>query len=192
MSKHIYVIEHLEPKLWEWCLIEYKNISRIVGRENLWFTNIKSDKDKRVLEKYGGVFSEKVNEINIGNACVLDPEAPVTLNPKDAEKFRYFIFGGILGDYPPKKRTRKELTKFLPKAEKRNIGRKQFSTDNAVKVVYEILKGRQFAELPLQYKISVPINKIESVDMPYIYYMENGKPFMSPDIIKYLKKKKSF
>ena len=40
----IYVIEHLEPKLWEWCEIEYESISKIVGKENLWFTNIKNEK----------------------------------------------------------------------------------------------------------------------------------------------------
>ena len=46
-----YIIEHLEPELYEWCLIEYKEISKIAGKENLWFSNI-NPKDKKKLEAY--------------------------------------------------------------------------------------------------------------------------------------------
>ena len=35
-----FIIEHLEPELYDWCLIEYEHISKIVGKENLIFTNI--------------------------------------------------------------------------------------------------------------------------------------------------------
>ena len=41
----IYIIEHLEPKLWEWCILEYEHISQTVGKDNLWFTNIR-DKEE--------------------------------------------------------------------------------------------------------------------------------------------------
>jgi len=40
-AKTVYIIEHLEPKLFPWCMIEYKHISKTVGKSNLWFTNIK-------------------------------------------------------------------------------------------------------------------------------------------------------
>ena len=43
MKRQIYVIEHLEPRIYRWCVIEYKHISKIVGKENLWFTNGKRD-----------------------------------------------------------------------------------------------------------------------------------------------------
>jgi len=187
----IYIIEHLEKELWEWCLIEYENMSKIVpGR--VWFTNIKNKKDAKKLGKFGKVFSESVKSMKLDNACVLDPEVPKTLNPGEAKRFGYFIFGGILGDYPPKKRTKEELTKYLGKIEKRNIGKKQFSTDNAVKVVSLIENGKKFEDIETIDNAEIRINKIESVELPFTYVSENGKPFMSDKIIEYLKKKKEF
>ena len=111
-----YIVEHLEKNVYKWCLIEYTHISKIVGKENLIFTNVK--KDKKKLEKLGEVREKSVKELNLKNACVLDPNAEITLSSKD-NSFGYLIFGGILGDYPPKKRTKSELSSKLD-FEKRN------------------------------------------------------------------------
>ena len=191
MAKPIYIIEHLEPELFEWCFLEYKNISKIVGKENLWFTNISDKKDAGKLSSFGKVFSESVRKIKLENACILDPEAEKILSP--ADKFSYFIFGGILGDYPPRKRTKEELTKFLPTVEKRNIGKEQMSTDNAVFTVKQIAENsKKFEELKFVDNASIEINEFESVDLPYRYNLVKGKPFMSPEIANYLKRKKGF
>jgi ribosome biogenesis SPOUT family RNA methylase Rps3 len=195
MKKTIYIIEHLEPEVFPWCLIEYENISKIVGKENLWFTNIK-DK-KKELEKLGRVFSDSIKdlkekEFDLKKACVLDPEAKETLNSKDKEIFEYFIFGGILGDYPPKKRTKKELTKFLPKVKTRNIGKEQLATDNAIYVSKEILDGKKLNEIPFKDEIEIEINNIESVILPYRYVLLNGKPLVSEKLVEYLKNKENF
>ena len=122
--KPIFIIEHLEPRIWKWCLYEYEHISQIVGKENLWITNVRRGSSR--LGKFGKVFRESVKEMKLEGVCVLDPEARESLTSEDSGKFRYFVFGGILGDYPPRKRTKKELTKFLPDAGVRNIGKKQF------------------------------------------------------------------
>jgi ribosome biogenesis SPOUT family RNA methylase Rps3 len=188
----IYIIEHLEPKLWKWCLIEYENISKLVGEENLWFTNIKKNSDKLKLRSFGKVFGESVRSMGLTDVCVLDPEAEKTLSNQDSEKFNYFIFGGILGDYPPKKRTKEELTKFISNPNIRNIGKEQMSTDNAVFTVKEILSGRKFEDLKFQENVSIEINEFESIDLPYRYNIVDGKPFISRKIIDYLKKKKTF
>jgi len=185
----IYIIEHLEPELFEWCLIEYEHISEIVGNENLWFTNIKPA-DKNKLEKFGKVFFESVKSMKLDNSCVLDPEADKTL--ESSENFSYYIFGGILGDYPPKKRTEKELTQFISNAEKRNIGKEQMSTDNAVYTVKQIVEGKSFEDLKFIENASIEINEFESVDLPYRYNEVNGKPLMSKKIKAYLAKKKGF
>jgi len=191
-TKKIFIIEHLEPKLWEWCLIEYEHISETVGKENLWFTNIKSEKDRTKLEKLGKVSKESIKEINLQNVCILDPEAEETLSPKSAADFEYFIFGGILGDYPPKKRTQDELTRFVKNAKVFNIGKEQMSTDNAVLVVKNIIDGKKLSDLKFIDNISIEINDIESVELPFRYTLVNGKPFMSRKIVEYLKKKKGF
>jgi len=190
----IFIIEHLEPKLFEWCLIEYERISKIVGKNNLWFTNIKNKSDSLKLKKFGRVISNNVSELHLKSSCVLDPQSSEILKPSDKKIFKYFIFGGILGDYPPKKRTKKELTQFLPQSETRNIGKKQFSTDNAVFVVNEIINNRRnFKEIKFKSKAEIKINDVESIILPYLYPADkDGKPMMSEKIVSYLKKKKGF
>lgn len=188
--KPIFIIEHLEPRVWRWCVIEYENISKNVGKSNVWFTNLPYG--SKPLENYGKVIKQSVRELDLSRVCVLDPEASQTLESSDKDNFDYFVFGGILGDYPPKKRTKKELTKFLPQAATRNIGKKQLSTDNAVYVAHEILSGKKFTDIPFQNKITVTINDVESIDLPYYYPLINGKPRISPKLITYLKKKKGF
>ena len=101
----IFIIEHLEPKVYQWCILEYRHISQIVGKENLWFTNTNSSR----LAKFGKVISESVTTMNLRNACLLDLAAPVLLEPKEAKTFDYYIFGGILGDHPAAGRTKKLL-----------------------------------------------------------------------------------
>ncbi len=190
MNKKIFIIEHLEPKLWNWCIIEYKNVSKTVGKTNLIFTNIKKDSNK--LKKYGKVISKSVSKLSLKNICILDPESNKTLTPKKAKKYDYFVFGGILGDYPPRKRTKGELTKLIKKAESYNIGKKQMSTDNAVAVVKEILEGKTLNQLKFKDILEIKINKIETVELPYRYLIKNNKPFISKELIKFIKNKRSF
>lgn len=187
----IFIIEHLEPELFPWCIYEYEHISKIVGSNNLFFTNIKKS-DASKLSKFGSVFDKSVKDLKLEKVCVLDPESNTTLSASDKSKFQYFVFGGILGDYPPKKRTKAELTKFLPQAETRNIGKAQMATDNAVFVTKEILNGKSFSDLKFQDNLTIQINKIESTDLPYRYVLKNGKPLISEKVVKYLKNKKEF
>jgi ribosome biogenesis SPOUT family RNA methylase Rps3 len=188
-----YIIEHLEPEIYPWCLTEYKNISKITGKDNLWFTNVKGkSKNSEELKNYGKVIKESVANLNLKNACVLDPEASKLLEPKEAKSFDYFIFGGILGDYPPRKRTTPELTSKIKNAEARNIGKKQFSTDNAVLVVKNILSGTPLDKMEFINNLVIHINKIESIELPYCYPIINGKPQISKELVAFLKKKKTF
>jgi len=191
--KQIYVIEHLEPSLFKWCMIEYKHISKIVGKGNLWFTNIKrKSKASNELKKYGEVIMQSVREMKLKDSCVLDPEAKETLTPQNSKKCRYFIFGGILGDYPPRKRTKKELTKFIENAKSYDIGKKQFSTDNAVFVTHEIASGTRLQDMEFQNKLEIKTGKYESMILPYLYPLVNGKPNISPELVKLIERKKGF
>lgn len=60
--------------------------------------------------------------------CLLDPRAEKVISPEDAELFDGFLFGGILGDDPPRDRT-KELRKLG--YEGRHLGSVQMTTDTA-------------------------------------------------------------
>lgn len=184
-----YIIEHLEPKLWKWCIIEYKHISQMVGKQNLWMTNLK--KGSKELQKYGKVIPKSVTELKLVKVCVLDPDAQKTLTSADVKKFDYFIFGGILGNDPPQKRTGPELTtRFKYPVETRNIGLKQMSTDNAVAVVKEIVDGKRLEQLPFQDGIEIDLKEGESIMFPYRYLLVKGKPLVSEELIKYLRRKK--
>ncbi|MBI2632105.1 hypothetical protein HYW75_03815 [Candidatus Pacearchaeota archaeon] len=186
-EKPIFIIEHLEREIWPWCRIEYQNISKIVGKENLWFTNIKN-KDVKKLKKYGRIYSDSIKNLNLKYACILDPESPIALSQKKAKKFRYFIFGGILGDNPPKKRTKEELTNVINLFPTFNIGEEQMSTDNAVYVVKKITEGKNLKDIKFKNNVEVKINKIESTILPYKYALVKGKPLISKKLLKYLRK----
>ena len=150
--KPIIIIEHLEPKLWPWCKIEYESISKIIPKSNLLFTNIKSN--YKFIKRLGKISKKSIKNIKLKNACILDPNAKKTLTPEDTKKFKYFIIGGILGDYPPKKRTEIELSpKLLPNAERRNLGKEQMSTDNAIYVTKKIVEGIARIKAKLQDKL---------------------------------------
>lgn len=186
-----FIIEHLEKKLYDWCLIEYKNISKIVGKNSLILTNIKNPKDRKKLERLGEVRKESVLKIKIENACLLDPKASKTLNSK--EKFDYLIFGGILGDFPEQGRTEKYLTSRLKNIQVKNLGKKQMSTDTAVLVAHIIYRGIDVKEMGFIDNPSIIIKRgkfQEEINLPYRYVSKNNKPIISKELIKYLKKKR--
>jgi len=158
-----FVIEHLEPKVYKWCTLEYAHISSFVGKKNLIFTNTKSTS----LKKFGKVIPKSVTKLDLEKACILDPEAKQTLTPTIAKKFDYFIFGGILGDDPPKIRTKDELTSKLS-FPSFNLGKHQMSTDTAVIVTKMITKGKRLSELKFKDGIEIEISSYASVALPSI------------------------
>ena len=185
-----FIIEHLENEIYEWCLIEYENISKYVGKENLIFTKTNSSK----LKKFGKVEPKSVVDLNLKRACLLDPKAKKMLSPPDVNNFDYFIFGGILGDFPEQGRTEKYLTSKLKNVEVRNLGSVQMSTDTAVLVAKMILDGKNFNDIKFIDSPNIPIKKgkyIEELNLPYRYVSKNNKPIISPKLIKYLKNKDS-
>ncbi len=190
----IYIIEHLEPKLYKWCLIEYEHISEIAGKNNLMFTNIKK-KDIKKLKKYGAVYEESISKLKLKNACVLNQYSRKTLTTKGKYKFQYFIFGGILGDNPAQKRTQqliKKLEKRKIKFETRNLGSKQMSTDVAVYVAKKILNGSKLNELKFVDVLEIEINENESVTLPFRYVVDNNKLIINEKLVEYLRRRKGF
>jgi len=181
-----YIIEHLEKKVYPWCFIEYEHISKIVGKERVIFTN---SGDTR-LKKFGNVIKQSVATLDLKKACVLDPKAEKTLEP--GERFEYFIFGGILGDYPRRGRTTKLLSKKLKDAVLRNLGKKQMSTDTAVLVTKLISEGKRLEEITFKDDLEIELKNgriRESTILPYRYVVLKGKPIVSKKLVNYLKKK---
>ena len=182
-----FIVEHMEPEMYSWCVIEYTHISRIVGKSNLIFTNVK--KGAELINNIGDVRIESVKELKLNNLCLLDPSAKQLLKTEDKKQFDYFLFGGILGDFPRRRRTGKlsDVTK-----DKRNLGDKQMSTDTAVMVAKMILDGKKFEEITFKDGIEIEMGLNESVEFPFRYIIKDGKPILPEGLIKYLKQREEF
>jgi len=186
----IFVIEHLEKEMYNWCLIEYKHISDFVGKNNLLITNVKK-KDISKLKNIALTDSRSVLKLKLKKACLLDIKSKKTLLPNDS--FDYFIFGGILGDFPEQGRTEKYLTSKLKNVEIRNLLDKQMPTDNAVAVTKLIADGKDINDLKFKDNLIINIKNgefNEELELPFRYLLINNKPFISSKLINYLKKKK--
>lgn len=186
-----FVIEHLEDEVSEWVEIEYEQISKHVGKDNLIFTNVKNKEDQLKLKKFGEVVKDSVQVLHLQKPCVLDPESKQTLSPKDNNKFCHLIFGGILGDFPPRKRTEEELTRFV-KADTRNMGKDQMSTDTAVLVAKTIVDGTDLNKIEFQEGLILETGVGEEVHLPYKYLVKDNKPVISKKLISYLRREDIF
>lgn len=185
----------MDSELFEWSIIEYEHISEAVGKGNLIFANIKNDKNKKILKKYGNVFGKNTSDLKLKNICILDANAEKTLEASDKNKFDYFVFGGILGDNPPQKRTGQLINSFKNKnisSESRNLGKEQMPTDTAVITANKILHGERMEDMKFSDGIEIEISENESVLLPYRYLLINGNPDCSKKLAEYLKKKQEF
>lgn len=190
-----FIIEHLEPELYEWCLIEYMHISDIVGKNNLIFTNVKDKKENSKLKKLGNVSEKSVSGLGLRGICVLSQYSKKQLTTKDKNRFRYFIFGGILGDNPARKRTNsivKLLEKSRVKFEERTLGNKQMPTDSAVYVAKKILDGGKLSDFRFVDDLEIEISGNESINLKFRYVVDKNKVIISKKLVDYLRKRKEF
>ncbi|MEW6222328.1 MAG: SAM-dependent methyltransferase [Candidatus Hadarchaeota archaeon] len=185
----LFVIEHLEPKLSEWLFIEYSSAARIVGRNNLMITNLKSPGELRRLGKISNTERKRVGDVfDLEELVVLDPRARKKLSPADLDGKKTVVVGGILGNDPPMGRTGELLTKHLQRATKRNLGRNQFSIDGAIYVAKLVGEGKQLEDVPVRLGLEIKITKNYSVSLPYAFPLVGRKPLISPELVGYLKK----
>jgi len=180
----LFVIEHLEPRLSKWVLIEYEHASIIVGRENLAFTNVK--RGFKTLEKLGRVYRESAVELfDREDTIVLDPKAEELLEPSDFDHARAVVVGGILGDHPPRGRTFKFITSKMKRARARSLGNCQFSIDGAVYMALKVASGVRLSEIPVANSLTLRCGDLE-IHLPFCYPLVNGRPVISPKLIDYL------
>lgn len=183
------VIEHLEPKLSKWLLIEYRHSALIAGSD-LLITNVCRREEAEILSKTVKTTCESASEL-FERAVVLDPQAKELLSPEDRELSEVFVIGGILGDHPPRGRTKELITKKMKNPIPRSLGDKQFSIDGAVYMVYKVI----FEKVPLKdipYVDGVILRSGDGfieheIILPYRYPIVDGKPLIHQDLLKYLR-----
>ncbi len=183
-----YIIEHLDPRLWKWSYTEYNHISEFVGKKNLIFTNIKKEKDQEKLKPLGKVYSRSIKELKFKNMCILDPSARQTLAPKD-KTFDYILLGGILGDFPRKKRTKKELTDKIDNCPTRNLNKFQMSTNTAAYVAWKILNGTPLKNIKFRRSLKIKMSDYEEIELPFRFVEEEGELVIPKGYIKLIKEK---
>lgn len=188
-----FVVEHLDPELGAWSALEYKSIAEesrkagcrfilssvptsLLGNQDIENTGAEVRSDS--VEVY---FAEKIDKI-----CLLDPAAKQELSPVDGQQFEVFLFGGILGDDPPRDRT-SELRKkgFVG----RRLGPVQMTTDTAVRVTRAVvLEGKKLEDVPYIDFPELKLGEHETTEMPFRYVVDNrGKPIMPEGMIDLIK-----
>ncbi|CEP22407.1 unnamed protein product [Cyberlindnera jadinii] len=195
-----YVIEHMEQGFTEWVILEYSTIIKEVGKENLLLTSLPqgttdSDIPKELLALGLQWTSDDVSQAGTDalpivkeRVCLLDPSAEKDLVPGESEAFDYFVFGGILGDHPPRDRTGELRRKYG--FEGRRLGSKQMTTDTAVRVTQLIVKDKKpFEDIDFIDYPEFRFNKNEATEMPFRYVLDsNGRPILPEGMLDLIKR----
>ena len=66
----IYIIEHLDPRLFKWCLGEYKHISRIVGKKKVEIKNVLETPSNRFLARQNVLTKGTILETELGKVKI--------------------------------------------------------------------------------------------------------------------------
>ena len=204
----IYIIEHMEDGFSEWVTLEYAQIIRDVGASKLILVSVSKDigqKDiPKVLVEMGLQWTHKGLEsvveefpdlklppLRPGNVCLLDPRAKEDLSVGDKKEFGYLLFGGILGDHPPRDRT-SELLKLHPGLlVGKRLGDKQMTTDTAIRVTQMIMRDLvPLNEIPFVDYPEFRFNKHEATEMPFRYVLDEktNKPILPEGMLDLIKK----
>ena len=185
------IVEHLEPVLGKWIWLEYKHVSRMVGRDGVIFTNVANRRAASKLREIGEVQRHSiVDTVGSTNSqmIVLDPQAPSHLSPNDFIHSTSLIVGGILGDHPPKGRTRQAITSKMVNSQSRNLGGHQFSIDGAVYMALQVAQGQKITEIPVVDGVEVTINQRYTNLLPFAYPLIKERPLLAPGLRQYLKR----
>ncbi|KAL5334059.1 SAM-dependent RNA methyltransferase [Aspergillus crustosus] len=189
------VVEHLDPELGPWSALEYGCIARESYSAGSRFllssvpTSLQLLDDLAAIEGLGiehrsveEVFADRKSKV-----CLLDPSAQTELSPTDGDTFEVFLFGGILGDDPPRDRTSELRNKGYVG---RRLGPVQMTTDTAVRVTRLVVHDRVPLE-EIQYvdNPEIIVNKHERTEMPFRYVKDSeGKPIMPDGMVELIKK----
>ncbi|PPQ75935.1 hypothetical protein CVT26_006341 [Gymnopilus dilepis] len=134
---------------------------------------------KASVHKEGILDLLRAQGIPLEKVCLLDPKAEKELVPEDGNEFDWFLFGGILGDDPPRDRTSELRRLGFPT---RHLGPVQMTTDTALGVTKLVVDDRiRLNDIPYVDHPTIKFNAKESVEMPFRYIADsNGEPRLPP------------
>lgn len=184
--KYTFIVEHLDPELETWSSLEYSAIAKECHASGSSFILSSVPKELQLPPELRCLLNGELTVEHRGvedlyasskdRVCLLDPKAETELSPRDAGTFSAFLFGGILGDDPPRDRTSELRAKGFPT---RRLGPVQMTTDTAVRVTRMIvIEGWELEKIPYVDFPEIKVNKHESVEMPFRYVVRDEKPVM--------------
>ena len=215
-KKHTFIVEHMDPELEKWQVLEYSTIASECASASSQF--ILSGLPKAVpelsqVEQSPSSVDDLVSSAGIPKerVCLLDPRGESDLAPEDGDKFDVFVFGGILGDDPPRDRTAELRVKGFGG---RRLGKEQLTTDTAARVTRIVVQEKSelscpvlvfffflsdqnnlltcadevpLAEVPYVDRPSIQVSASESVEMPFKYVKgKDGKAIMPEVRLRHL------
>ncbi|KAF5325451.1 hypothetical protein D9619_009971 [Psilocybe cf. subviscida] len=203
-----YVIEHMEEDdessktIPPWVELEYAHMRMLAGPDaRVMFTSLSKASCDFIDASFGskagtnlaafschreGIMERMQAEgISLDKVCLLDPKAESELSPEDGDgRFQWFLFGGILGDDPPRDRTSELRVRGFPS---RRLGPVQMTTDTALGVTKIVVDdGVPLDKIPFIDHPTIKFNAKESVEMPFRYIAEGGEPKLPPGMKKHL------
>ncbi|OTB09187.1 hypothetical protein M426DRAFT_134115 [Hypoxylon sp. CI-4A] len=201
MPEHkTYIVEHLDPELGPWSELEYIAIAKETQRSgagNSTFMLSSLPDGFQVPDKLAAVPAFRAENRGVEDiypegagkdrVCLLDPQAEKDLNPDDKGVFDVFLFGGILGDDPPRDRTSELRKKGF---QGRRLGPVQMTTDTAVRVTRMVIEEQfTLSKVPYVDFPDLKFNEHESTQMPFRYVTDKeGKPIMPEGMVDLIKK----
>ncbi|KAI9801373.1 MAG: hypothetical protein M1825_003352 [Sarcosagium campestre] len=194
-ASKLFIVEHLDPELGPWSTLEYLAIARESHDAGVRFCLSSLPESLQVTTELQNLPDFAVERRSVetiysedkSRVCLLDPGATVELSVEDGDTFDVFLFGGILGDDPPRDRT-SELRKLG--FEGRRLGPKQMTTDTAVRVTRTVVQGKvPLDEIDFVDDPEIKIDEHESSEMPFRYIRgPDGQPVMPEGMIELIKK----
>lgn len=202
---YTYVIEHMEEDestpacLPPWVELEYCHMIKLAGASaSVQFTHLSANAGSSLESKLSWLNGERKEDklasyavhsasilelllqknVPLSKICLLDPKADKALQPGDKDEFGWYLFGGILGDDPPRDRTSELRRLGFPS---RHLGPVQMTTDTALAVTKRVVDdGVPLNEIPYVDFPTIRFNARESVEMPFRYIREEGEPVLPP------------
>lgn len=195
--RRTYIVEHLDPELGPWSALEYRAIARETAECQGTFMLSSLPEGFQVPEELAREPAFKAETRGVEElypagqgkerVCLLDPAADKDLNPDDRHEFDVFLFGGILGDDPPRDRTSELRKKGF---QGRRLGPVQMTTDTAVRVTRMVVEEQYTLNMvPYVDHPELKFNDKESTQMPFRYVTDkDGKPIMPEGMVDLIKK----
>ncbi len=179
-------IEHADR--WSpWLDLEYTESYRVARRYGWELTVTGADPEVLVKSRYPALpYSGSDLPLRGDRVIVLDPDAEEPLTPD--EEPDVLVVGGILGDHPRRRRTRRLITPRFRGAEARHLGEYHFSIDGAVRVALMVLEeGVRVEEIEVVERPEVELGPGHLVRLHCDYPAEEGRPLLPPGLVEYLR-----